>query len=486
MWRFAALAATLSAGSTPSPHRSHWHTEHEGLPWSVRQYLMERSPRRIQQAACTTTDSVNPDSDFKVEYCFNIKGPGKRELSRLKRDELRLNQFERCVNVHGVLLIGKVDANEAAMLESANMIGHLLDTNCDGKVDNPAVVAFLDSFGDKAAPVLTFARTQDAEENVLTSDFAKNVGYHYASYSYVLYEKCLPWKDAVGPLLEEAFHLVHQAGWASAYSELLGVDWSSVACQATKEAQCEWYQHVHNYGCMRLDGVEHCPNKFFDNSTGLDVPDSATAPGTCTVDPDTCSTASCDCVEWFHKVLLAYNEDPASYIYPYSFDAIDLPDWRATLNASHNNRNHGLERKHVAELLGRGPAGARLLAAIEAGCLPLPRSPVSTAPYKCMSAPKSSTAWAPTPCPIPTSSPMLSPTPSPTSKPTSMSTPRPTASLASSPTPAPSQAVNGTMAANGSAKEIDASVALPTRLPHFASLASICLVHFLVRVTGGM
>jgi hypothetical protein len=173
------------------------------------------------------------------------------------------------------------------MKYGANIVAQLLDPNCDGKVDDPNVAAKFDRFNDAHAAWLSFGTDAKSEESTMQPYFSSQV-----------------WKaeNLAGTpsiALEEAFHMVHQHGWAVVYPDAFGYkQWGnnkqSVACRCMREAQCAWYQHPENGGCTNSNGT-----KCF-NSEVQDVFKSGAIPGTCS--SGTCADPSCDCMEFFHKV----------------------------------------------------------------------------------------------------------------------------------------------------------------------------------------
>jgi len=228
-------------------------------------------------------------SPFHIQPCAQIKNANGDLLLAQVRQALASAQKTKCIQVFGTLIAGTAGADSNAMRYSANIIAQLLDPNCDGAVDDPNVAAKLDMFKIVDAGWINYGTDAASEESTLHGSFSSQV-----------------WKAEKNSgkptiALEEAFHMVHQKGWAEAYPEAFGYkDWGhkkqSAACLCMREAQCNWYQHPENGGCIDINGKK-CYNKEVQ-----DVFKSNTIPGTCSTNINGCSNPSCDCLEFFHKV----------------------------------------------------------------------------------------------------------------------------------------------------------------------------------------
>jgi len=228
-------------------------------------------------------------SSFDIQPCAQIKNANGDLLPAQVRQTLASEQKTKCMQVFGALIAGTAGADSNAMRYSANIIAQLLDPNCDGTVDDPNVAAKLDKFKIPAAGWINYGTDAASEESTLDGSFSAQVWKADANLG----------KPTIA--LEEAFHMVHQMGWAEVYPDAFGFkDWGhnqqSVACRCMREAQCLWYQHPENGGCIDINGKK-CYNKEV-----TDVFKSDTIPGTCATSIQGCSNPSCDCMEFFHKV----------------------------------------------------------------------------------------------------------------------------------------------------------------------------------------
>jgi hypothetical protein len=231
----------------------------------------------------------NLNSPFQIQPCAQIKNANGDLLRAQVRQTLASEQKTKCIQVFGILIAGTAGADSNAMRYSANIIAQLLDPNCDGTVDDPNVAAKLDMFKNHEAGWINYGTDSASETSTLPLSFSSQMW------------KAQENSEKPSLALEEAFHMVHQSGWAEVYPDAFGYkDWGhnkqSVACRCMREAQCKWYQHPENGGCIDITGKK-CYNKEVQ-----DVFKSGTIPGTCAESIHGCSNPSCDCMEFFHKV----------------------------------------------------------------------------------------------------------------------------------------------------------------------------------------
>lgn len=251
-------------------------------------------------------------SSFPIQECQGILSDEWKELPHNAKNAMAAQKKIYCIQVFGVLIAGSQDADQAAMRYSANIIAQLLDVDCDGKPDNNVVLDALNMWklnDDGHAEAAWINHGVSAEDEMVhpMHDLGGSVGSQIwkAAHFYVDPNVEID-RNSLKPgiALEEAFHMIHQKGWAKAYPEVFGYElWGSAqqstACECMREAQCNWYQHPENGGCLDKQGVM-CQNpNFFD----WYFP-SGTLPGTC--GQGTCSEPDCDCVEFVHKVYTAW------------------------------------------------------------------------------------------------------------------------------------------------------------------------------------
>jgi hypothetical protein len=245
--------------------------------------------------------TFRPASCFRIQSCSNITG-----LAASKRAALARNNFAKCINVFGALVIGKADCMcENNMLLGANILAQSLDPNGDGKLDNPSMVreGGLQQFGTEKAggSFLVVGRDFHGEliggtEATLGSGIASGAWFHDSDVGI---------KQTMS---EEVLHLFQQYCLAGAYPAAFGSNWGSRVCQATKAAQCDWYQNDKNSGCTSLQGKQCTRGPAAPACPKGSACAAFHTPGQCYPDPKglDCSAPQCDCVEFFAKVYLAF------------------------------------------------------------------------------------------------------------------------------------------------------------------------------------
>ena len=252
-----------------------------------------------------------PTTRYTVEACASIAG-----LSSNKKAALAAEGLTRCVNALGLLITSNAACNcDNNLLYAANYVSEILDTDLDGKVDLESTFnTHLNNFdgGDGPKPLQICGATAAAES--LTTNSV------YLGYSM----SCQAWKadtpiGALPILKEEVFHMVQQYVWNFEYPSTFGLSWTATHCTALKAAQCRWWQHGENIGCRDSSGTacigedQLTPGKI--SAARLTASAAYNVPGQCYQDEATCAIASCDCLEWFHKMYLCWLEDSGCYVY---------------------------------------------------------------------------------------------------------------------------------------------------------------------------
>ena len=228
----------------------------------------------------------SPSTSLTVEACDK---PGSG-LSFDQKNALTSRDFTKCCfGAFNVLVTGTSDYPDAYMLTACVTVAELLDQNKDGVADDPAVVAklsFLEAGG--SAPVLQGAPTQaqEREGDALGED---GFGYSFSLQTWHCADGGCGHEVARKIITEEAFHMITQFGYSQAYPAQMGMDdfTSSIACREMAAAECVYWMHPENT----------CPN-----------------PGSHSQPPliGTCNDAGCDCVEWYHQVVLILaGQEPA-------------------------------------------------------------------------------------------------------------------------------------------------------------------------------
>lgn len=186
----------------------------------------------------------------------------------------------------GVLLVATSDYPDELLKYGANIIANLLDNDNDGQADDENVVKLLAHNGklnQGASLACGTSEQQERKEEKLT---ALDMTF-----------SCQTWKGSNSGeatvkaiMFEEAFHMVHQSGWAEAYPEALGLNdfTSSIICRETANLQCVkpgWW-HEEN----------KCPN-------GAPFSPGNPAKSPLKAGDGDCTDANCDCAEYYRQAM---------------------------------------------------------------------------------------------------------------------------------------------------------------------------------------
>jgi len=246
-------------------------------------------------------------SPYTVEACGDIRGPQGESIHPAKLAALATAGFSRCTVALGAMVVATEAVNPNLVLFAANMLGELLDKNCDGHPDDQSVVEPFSAYNSLGYSAVLTMGGSFAEEQPAFNGWSLVA---VPSGAYRLHDG-LGWEGTKAVIAEQAFHLVHRHGWAIAFPSQFGFPstWTtqaenSHACDCMKEAQCTWYQHASNRGCKSIRG-EFCMNPTVPG----DHTDSSVLPGTCQAAEGTCADPECDCLKFVHKVFVAYTGD---------------------------------------------------------------------------------------------------------------------------------------------------------------------------------
>jgi len=306
------------------------------------------------------TWASNLTSPFPIQPCAQITNANGTLLSASDRQDLAKENKTKCMQVFGVLLAGTAGASSAAMKLGANIVAQLLDPNCDGQVDDPNVAAKLNRFNpDANAPWFNFGTDSHSEESTMQPSASSQAWKAQGDPSYI---------PAI--VLEEAFHMVHQYGWAVVYPDAIGFkQWGnskqSVACRCMRDAQCAWYQHPENGGCTNSNGT-----KCYNLELEWEMFKSDAILGTCS--SGTCANPSCDCMEFFHKVETTWLGNKFN---GYNRMLAKLNEFKSPpllLN----------QRAAVEKLLGQSSQCQTLLQHMKSATMPLPKTYIKET-YQC-------------------------------------------------------------------------------------------------------
>ena len=104
--------------------------------------------------------------------------------------------------------------------------------------------------------------------------------------------------------VEEAHHAITQMGYANVYPSVFGLSTKSTLVKECNKATCDWWTHPENK-CLKkkplLKNVRNCM-KSFASYPGELYPYNGGSKCTASQNKETCSEASCNCIEWYHQV----------------------------------------------------------------------------------------------------------------------------------------------------------------------------------------
>jgi len=241
------------------------------------------------QKCCGTFDSDSdsddgewPDSPFEV---FDVDlSEGGCDVPNNKAKKMKKAGFIKVACPFGVLIAGTEEYNDEFLLFGANVLANILDQDSDGIADDPAVIKKLTyKKGKKKGALLACGISEEQESR---GEELRDDVFDYAF-------SCQTWRGwdvarkVKGIMMEEAFHLVHQNGYAVVYPDELGMNdfTSSVVSRETARLQCVepgWFHHENE-----------CPS------------DSPRPPGDPASSPleGTCNEPSCDVAEFYKMAL---------------------------------------------------------------------------------------------------------------------------------------------------------------------------------------
>jgi len=227
------------------------------------------------------------NSSFQI---YNLKQAAKKcKLHKKLRKQLKQQKFTKIMCPFGVLVVGTSNYPDELLKYGANIVANLIDNDNDGQADDTKVLNFLAHNGKLnhgTSLVCGTSQKEEAKEQYLTA----------LDYTY----SCQTWqgsnegeKSVKAIMVEEAFHMVHQNGWARAYPEVLGLDdfTSSVVCREAASLQCV------------QPGWWHPENKCPNGAPFL--PGNPAASPLQRGDGD-CTESNCDCSEYYRQAMTLY------------------------------------------------------------------------------------------------------------------------------------------------------------------------------------
>lgn len=233
---------------------------------------------------------------IEVESPFRVYATDDRqgcEIPATKANRMIEAGYTKVACPFGSVLIGATNSypNEY-LLFGANVLANILDRNSDGVADDPAVVAELSYKNNYEGAMLQCGASQQEEErgdemlgDVFDYAFSCQTwhAWYYGNDSPLLQQRTFK-----GVMMEEAFHMVHQNGYARVYPDELGMDdfTSSVVGREMARLQCADPGWIHPEN--RCPGG---PPRDPDNDPPL------------TSVPGTCNYPSCNIAEFYKMVL---------------------------------------------------------------------------------------------------------------------------------------------------------------------------------------
>jgi len=210
------------------------------------------------------------------------------KLHKKLRKELMKNKFRKVMCPFGILLVATSDYPDELLKYGANIVANLVDNDGDGNADDSNVLNHLAHNGKrKRGTSLVCGKNEQQERkeeklSALESTFS-----------------CQTWKGSnegmstlKGIMFEEAFHMIHDMGWARAYPSELGMnDYTSIVCEEMARLQCVkpgwWHQE------------NKCP-------AGAPFLPGNPAPSPLSPGDGDCTSVDCDCAEYYRQAVTLY------------------------------------------------------------------------------------------------------------------------------------------------------------------------------------
>jgi hypothetical protein len=224
-------------------------------------------------------------------------------VSTKDKATLKTNGFTKCAEPFGILIAGTKKITNKSVLAMAKVVAELLDQNKDGVADDSKVVGQLKC---------------NAWFRLHTS--AMTVTLSGRSWSFDVDKFWTTWgygeKQKNQVRAEEAHHAITQVGYGNAYPSVFGTTTKSTLVKECNKATCDWWTHPENK-CLKkkplLKNVRNCM-KSFASYPGELYPYNGGSKCTASQNKETCSEASCNCIEWYHQVNMILAGQTPSWI----------------------------------------------------------------------------------------------------------------------------------------------------------------------------
>ena len=223
-------------------------------------------------------DISSPFDVYAVDDTCGCQVPPK------KAKAMKARGFTKVACPFGVLIAGTDGYPENDLKFGANVIAEILDPEQNGVPADSALVEILTYRNKSKGGALLQCGVSQEEES--QGDGLARGGLFDYSFS------CQTWKaynlqDFEGIMMEEAFHMVHQLGYAVLYPEELGMEdhSSSIISRETARLQCVSPGYFHP-----------------ENTCPADSPREPGNPASSPLD-GTCNDPNCDVAEFYKMVL---------------------------------------------------------------------------------------------------------------------------------------------------------------------------------------
>lgn len=194
--------------------------------------------------------TIKIDSPFQV---FAVDDEGGCNVPQEKIEAMKASGFVKVVcPFEEILIAGSESYSNEFLLFGANVLANILDQDSDGAVDDPAILQFLSYRNSKGGALLACGTNQDEEVAPVsrmplgTFDLGVTCNTHYGFRSYGgsiknrLTTRASTEYKMKGIMIEQAFHMIHNQGYANLYPDELGINnyTSSVIGRETARLQC--------------------------------------------------------------------------------------------------------------------------------------------------------------------------------------------------------------------------------------------------------
>ena len=229
----------------------------------------------------TLLHSTAATISFEIMTPEEAKSSSACPLTSKTARDLEDNKFTQIICPFGIVVAGTTSFDHSLLEYAARVVAELVDGDGDGAADEPAVVDAL-KYGGSHPAALVCGMSQSEEEG---GEDISGIGYGFSCQGTWARDN----EERKPVILEEAFHLVHQNGWAEVWPEIFGYadDFSSTVCEEMARLQCvaPGWHHPEN----------QCPGNDNERSPGNPAP---------TPLDGTCEYPSCDCNEFHRQAAL--------------------------------------------------------------------------------------------------------------------------------------------------------------------------------------